>query len=143
MLLWDEYRREQPDGYGYGYGRWCDLYRGWEGRPSPMMRQVHPAEERLFVDFAGQTAEVIDAAAGEVRTAQVFVAVLRAPSYTYAKAMWTQMLPDWIGAHVRALEFISGVPRQIVPDNLRGGVLRANWYARRTASTASTRPTAT
>jgi len=126
MLLWDEYRREQPD--GYGYSRWCDLYRGWEGRLSPTMRQVHPAGERLFVDFAGQTVEVIDPATGEVRTAQVFVAVLGASSYTYAEAVWTQTLPDWVGAHVRALEFIGGVPRQIVPDNLRSGVLRANWY---------------
>jgi transposase len=126
MLLWDEYRREQPD--GYGYSRWCDLYRGWEGRLSPTMRQVHPAGERLFVDFAGQTVEVIDAATGEVRTAQVFVAVLGASSYTYAEAVWTQALPDWVGAHVRALEFLGGVPRQIVPDNLRSGVLRANWY---------------
>ena len=58
MLLWEEYRREQPG--GYGYSRWCDLYRGWEGRLSPTMRQVHPAGERLFVDFAGQTVEVID-----------------------------------------------------------------------------------
>jgi transposase len=48
------------------------------------MRQVHPAGERLFVDFAGQTVEVIDSATGEVRAAQVFVAVLGAPSYTYA-----------------------------------------------------------
>ena len=126
MLLWEEHRREQPD--GYGYSRWCDLYRSWEGRLSPTMRQVHPAGERLFVDFAGQTVEVIDAASGDVRTAQVFVAVLGASSYTYAEAVWTQTLPDWVGAHVRALEFLGGVPRQIVPDNLRSGVLRANWY---------------
>ena len=126
MLLWEEYRQEQPG--GYGYSRWCDLYRGWEARLSPTMRQVHPAGERLFVDFAGQTAEVIDAATGEVRTAQIFVAVLGASNYTYAEAVWTQTLPDWVGAHVRALEFLGGVPRQIVPDNLRSGVLRANWY---------------
>jgi transposase len=126
MLLWDEYRAATPG--GYQYSRWCELYRGWEGRLSPTMRQVHPAGERLFVDFAGQTAEVVDAATGEVRTAQVFVAVLGASSYTYAEAVWTQSLPDWIGAHVRALEFIGGVPRQVVPDNLRSGVLRANWY---------------
>jgi len=126
MLLWEEYRQEQPG--GYGYSRWCDLYRGWEARLSPTMRQVHPAGERLFVDFAGQTAEVIDLATGEVRTAQIFVAVLGASNYTYAEAVWTQTLPDWVGAHVRALEFLGGVPRQIVPDNLRSGVLRANWY---------------
>jgi transposase len=126
MLLWDEYRAANPG--GYRYSRWCELYRGWEGRLSPTMRQVHPAGERLFVDFAGQTVEVIDPATGEVRSAQVFVAVLGASSYTYAEAVWTQSLPDWIGAHVRALEFLGGVPRQIVPDNLRSGVLRANWY---------------
>jgi len=126
MLLWEEYRREQPG--GYGYSRWCDLYGSWEARLSPTMRQVHPAGERLFVDFAGQTAEVIDAATGEVRTAQIFVAVLGASNYTYAEAVWTQTLADWIGAHGRALEFFGGVPRQIVPDNLRSGVLRANWY---------------
>src|SRR4051812_14134818 len=126
MLLWDEYRAANPG--GYQYSRWCELYRAWEGRLSPTMRQVHPAGERLFVDFAGQTVEVVDPATGEIRTAQVFVAVLGASNYTYAEAVWTQSLPDWIGAHVRALEFLGGVPRQIVPDNLRSGVLRANWY---------------
>jgi transposase len=126
MLLWEEYRAANPG--GYQYSRWCDLYRSWEGRLSPTMRQVHPAGERLFVDFAGQTVEVTDPATGEIRAAQVFVAVLGASNYTYAEAVWTQSLPDWIGAHVRALEFLGGVPRQIVPDNLRTGVLRANWY---------------
>ena len=126
MLLWEEYRATDPG--GYGYSRWCELYRAWEGRLSPTMRQVHPAGERLFVDFAGQTVEVVDPATGEIRAAQIFVAVLGASNLTYAEAAWTQTLPDWIGAHVRALEFIGGVPRQIVPDNLRSGVLRANWY---------------
>ncbi|MFL6041220.1 MAG: IS21 family transposase [Gaiellales bacterium] len=126
MLLWEEYRAANPD--GYQYSRWCELYQAWEGRLSPTMRQVHPAGERLFVDFAGQTVEVIEPTTGEIRAAQVFVAVLGASNYTYAEAVWTQSLPDWIGAHVRALEFLGGVPRQIVPDNLRSGVLRANWY---------------
>jgi transposase len=126
MLLWEEYRAADPG--GYGYSRWCELYRAWEGRLSPTMRQVHPAGERLFVDFAGQTVEVVDPATGEIRAAQIFVAVLGASNLTYAEAAWTQTLPDWIGAHVRTLEFIGGVPRQIVPDNLRSGVLRANWY---------------
>jgi transposase len=125
-LLWEEYRTLHPT--GYGYSRWCELYRGWEGRLSPTMRQVHPAGERLFVDYAGHTVEVVDGGTGELRTVQVFVAVLGASNYTYAEASWTQSLPDWIGSHVRALEFLGGVPRQIVPDNLRAGVLRANWY---------------
>jgi transposase len=126
QLLWEEYRAIHTK--GYGYSRWCELYRSWEARLSPTMRQVHAAGERLFVDYAGQTVEVVDGNTGELRTAQVFVAVLGASNYTYAEASWTQSLPDWIGSHVRTLAFLGGVPRQIVPDNLRAGVLRANWY---------------
>ena len=115
-----------PD--GYGYSRWCELYRGWESRLSPTMRQSHPAGERMFVDYAGQTIELDDGRTGEISAAQIFVAVMGASSYTYAEASWTQTLPDWIGAHVRALAFIGGVPAQLVPDNPKVGVTRANWY---------------
>jgi len=76
----------------------------------------------------GRTVEVMDNGTGELRAAQVFVAVMGASNYTYAEASWMQSLPDWIGSHVRALAFIGGVPRQIVPDNLRAAVLRANWH---------------
>ena len=77
MLLWEEYRAAEPG--GYGYNRWCELYRAWEGRLSPPMRQSHPAGERLFVDYAGQTVEIVDGRTGEVREAQVFVATLGGP----------------------------------------------------------------
>jgi transposase len=126
MLLWEEYRAREPG--GYGYSRWCELYRAWEGRLSPTMRQAHPAGERLFVDYAGQTVEVVDGRTGEVCQAQVFVAAMGASSYTYAEATWTQTLPDWIGSHTRALAFFGGVPAQLVPDNPKVGVDRANWY---------------
>jgi len=58
MLLWQEYRAGAPE--GYGYSRFCELYEAWESRLSPTMRQVHPAGERLFVDYAGQTVELVD-----------------------------------------------------------------------------------
>ena len=126
MLLWEEYRQREPD--GYAYSRWCELYRAWEGRLSPTMRQAHPAGERMFVDYAGQTVDLIDPGTGEVRAAQIFVAAMGASNYTYAEATLTQSLPDWIGAHVRALAFMGGVPAQLVPDNPKVGVDRANWY---------------
>ena len=126
MLLWEEYRASEPG--GYSYSRWCELYRAWEGRLSPTMRQSHPAGERMFVDYAGQTVELIDGRSGEIRQAQIFVAVMGASSYTYAEASWTQSLPDWIGSHVRALAFMGGVAAQLVPDNPKVGVDRANWY---------------
>jgi transposase len=92
------------------------------------MRQTHRAGEKLFVDYAGQTVEVIERASGEVRRAQIFVAVLGASNYTYAEATWTQALPDWIGSHVRAFEYFGGVTEILVPDNLKSGVQRTCRY---------------
>ena len=66
----------------YGYSRWCELYRAWEGRLSPTMRQAHPAGERMFVDYAGQTVDLIDGRSGEVRPAQIFVAAMGASNYS-------------------------------------------------------------
>lgn len=125
-LLWEEYRVIHPD--GYGYSRFCELYRRWEGRLTPVMRQHHVAGEKLFVDYAGATLDVVDPTTGEVREAELFVAVLGASSYTYAEATWTQALPDWIGSHIRAFDFFGGVPGQIVSDNLKSGVTKACFY---------------
>lgn len=126
-ILWDEYIERQPD--GYRYSRFCELYRAWAGKLSVTMRQAHAGGDKLFVDYAGDTAPVvIDRLTGEIRDAQIFVAVLGASSFTYAEATWTQGLADWIGAHVRALEAIGGVPRSIVPDNTRTAVVKACLY---------------
>jgi transposase len=81
----------------------------------------------LFVDFAGDTIPV-NHAAGEVTRASVFVAVLGASNYTYSEATGTQGLADWIGAHLRAFEFLGGVPEIIVPDNLKSGITKACRY---------------
>ncbi|MCP5203923.1 MAG: IS21 family transposase [Pseudomonadales bacterium] len=126
FLLWQEYRAVHPDGYQYSW--FCDHYRAWQGKLDVVMRQDHRAGEKLFVDYAGQTVPIIDRATGEIREAQIFVAVLGASNYTYAEATWTQGLPDWIGSHVRAFRFLGGVPELVVPDNLRSGVSRAHRY---------------
>jgi len=125
-LLWEEYRTAHPQGFAYSW--FCDHYRRWAGKLDRVMRQTHRAGEKLFVDYAGQTVEVIDQRTGEVRTAQIFIAVLGASNYTYAEATWTQTLPDWIGAHVRAFRFLGGVSEVVVPDNLRSSVTKACRY---------------
>jgi transposase len=127
-LLWEEYRGGTGARDGFGYSWFCDLYRAWVGRLKPTLRQTHTAGERVFVDFAGHTMEVIDGATGEIHRAEVFVAVLGASSYVFVQATWTQSLPDWIAAHVNMLAAINGVPRQIVSDNLRAGITRACFY---------------
>ena len=126
QLTWEEYREAHPD--GYGYSRYCDLYRSWEQRLSPTMRQLHVAGERTFVDYGGTTLEVVDGTTGEVRECQLYLAVLGASSYTYAEATFSQSLVDWIGSHVRAFAFFGGVTAQTVSDNLKSGVSKACFY---------------
>ena len=92
-ILWEEYIAQNPA--GYRYSRYCDLYRSWEGKLSLTMRQSHAGGEKLFVDYAGDTVPVIiDRLTGEMRAAQIFVAVLGASSFSYAQASWTQGLAE-------------------------------------------------
>jgi len=86
------------------------LYRRWLKRQDVALRHEHRAGEKLFVDYAGDTIPVYNAATGEVTPAAIFVAVLGASSYTYSEATWTQGLANWIGAHLRTFEFLGGVP---------------------------------
>ena len=125
-LLWEEYRAAHPD--GHGYSRYCQIYHEWKLRLSPTMRQTHVAGERLFVDYAGNTLEVIDGTTGEVRSAQLFVAALGASNLTYAEASFTQGLSDWIGSHTRAFSFYGGVTAMVVSDNLKSGITKACFY---------------
>jgi len=86
------------------------------------MRISHKGGEKVFVDYTGQTAPVVDPNTGAVRQSQIFVGVLGASSYTYAEAHWSQDLPNWTSAHVRMFAFFGGVPEIVVPDNLKAGV---------------------
>ena len=93
------------------------------------MRQTHAGGDKLFVDYAGDGVPVvIDRLTGEIRQAQIFVAVMGASSFTYAEASWTQALADWIAAHTRAFEAIGGVPHLLVPDNTKVAVIKACLY---------------
>ncbi len=126
QLLWDEYKAANPEGFQYSW--FCEFYRRWLGKVDVVMRQDHRAGEKLFVDYAGQTVPLIDRATGEVLEAQIFVAVLGASNFTYAEATLTQRLPDWIGSHVRAFNYLGSVPAIVVPDNLKSGVHLAHRY---------------
>jgi len=126
MLLWQEYKEVHPQ--GFQYSQFCHRYRQWTKHIDPVMRQEHRAGEKLFVDYAGQTVPVYDLYTNKMRQAQIFVAVLGASNYTYAEATWSQSLPDWIASHSRSFIFFGGVPRVLVPDNLKAGVKKASFY---------------
>jgi transposase len=125
-LLWREYLEREPG--GYQYSQFAVHYRRWLERVEPVMRQVYTAGEKAFVDYAGLTMDVVDTSTGEIRAAQIFVATLGASNYTYAEATWTQQLHDWIGSHVRAVEYFGGAPELWVPDHLRSAVTKACNY---------------
>jgi transposase len=125
-LLHEEYLACHPG--GYGYSRFCDLFREFERRLSPTMRQHHVAGDKVFVDYSGKKLAIIDPLTGEVREAEIFVAVLGASNLTYAEATWTQQLADWCGSHVRLFGMLGGVTRLVVPDNLKSAIHKASFY---------------
>lgn len=121
LLLWDEYA-QAAGSRAFRYSWFCDHYRAWSSCLLPSMRQEHRAGERIFVDFAGTPLWLTDRATGEKRPVELFVGVLGASSYTYAEAVASQKLPDWIGVHVRMLEYFGGSSEIWVSDQLRSGV---------------------
>jgi transposase len=126
QLAWQEGRESNPD--GYGYSRFCDLYRRWLRKLDLVLRQEHRAGEKMFVDYAGATIPMHDPQSGEVHPAAVFVAVLGASNYTFAEATTGQDLRNWIGSHMRAFEFFGGVTQVVVPDNLKSAVKHPSYY---------------
>ncbi|MHB0889585.1 IS21 family transposase [Acidithiobacillus sp.] len=126
-LLWQEYREQHPG--GYQYSAFCEHYRAYAKSLPVTLRQRHTPGERLLVDYSGQTVPLIDPVTAEIRPAQIFVAVLGASNYTYVEATWSQGVADWTASHVRCFEFLGGVPELLVPDNLKSGVLRPNFFA--------------
>jgi transposase len=119
-LLHHEYLEQHPD--GLRYTTFCDRYRTWLGRRGLVMRQMHIAGDKAFVDYSGKKARIVDPTTGEVIDVELFVVALGASNLVYAEASYTQRSPDWIASHVRAFEYVGGVPGALVPDQLKSGV---------------------
>jgi transposase len=119
-LLHLEYLAEHPT--GLRYTAFCDRYRQWLSRQSVIMRQVHRAGEKGFVDYSGVRPYFIDARTGEKVIVELFVAALGASSLTFATATLTQRVEDFVSAHVKAFGYFGGVPKITVPDQLRSAV---------------------
>lgn len=126
QLIWEEYRQTEPNGYRYSH--FCELYERWSRKQDVVLRQEHRAGEKMFVDWAGDTIPIYAQHGAEFTPASLFVAVLGASTYTFARATISQDLGDWVESHVAALEYFQGVPQLIVPDNPRTGVDRACRY---------------
>ena len=102
LLLWEEYRAANPDGFGYTW--FCTTFEAWKQRTRPSMRQTHIGGEKVFVDFAGDTIDIFDPITGEVRAMKLFVAAMGASNYTYTEACPSESLFDWIGLHANLFQ---------------------------------------
>ena len=87
-MLWEENAQQYPNRC-YSYSQFCARYSDWLKKQKRSMRQSHRAGEKLFIDYVGPTMPVICASTDEIRTAQIFVAVLGASNYTFAEATWS------------------------------------------------------
>ncbi len=123
-LLWEEYKEDNPDGYQYTQFR--VHYRHFMNKLNPSMRQTHLAGEKMFVDYSGVTMPIYNQKTGEVEYAQIFIAVLGASGYTFVHATPSQKQEDFIYSHVKCYEFFGGVPRAVVPDNLKSAIISNN-----------------
>lgn len=120
MLLWEEYKRDTPN--GLMYTQFCERYRDFKKINQISMHIEHKAGEEMQVDWAGSTIPYIEPSSGEAKQAYVFVSVLPASAYPFAYAYGNMKLPNWIDAHVRSFEHYGGVPRVTIPDNTKTAV---------------------
>lgn len=124
--MWNKYLEMHPD--GYKSSSFCEYYNTWAKRVNPVMHMEHKAGDKMFVDYAGDKLQIIDTETGEVQETEFFVAILGASQYTYAEATMTQQKHDFIGSLQNAMFFYGGVPRAIVPDNLKSAVIKSSRF---------------
>src|SRR5438046_10516794 len=82
----------------------------------------------MFVDWAGDTIPSHDRRISDMTPASLFVAVLGASTYAFARATLNQDLGNWVDSHVAAFEYLQGAPKLVIADNHRTGVERACRY---------------
>jgi len=129
QFLWEEYRAGNPE--GYSYSRFCKHYRDYRESTGKSVSLYHErkAGDIMEVDWMGETLDcVVDPSTGEIITARFFVAVLGYSGMPYVEAFPNEQETNWITAHVNALSFYGGVPRQIVPDNCKTAVKTPRYY---------------
>jgi transposase len=129
-LLWNEYCSEcrSNNEIPLKYAQYCNYYRKFAATTKATMHISRKPGEQTEVDWAGQTADIIDRDSGEIIPAYIFVAVLACSQYTYVEAFPRQDMECWIVAHINAFQFFGGVSRIVTPDNLKTGVDQASWY---------------
>ncbi|GHV96765.1 integrase [Spirochaetia bacterium] len=122
-LLWEEYKAVHPD--GYGRSQFCARYVKFRKENEVYMRKVYKAGDQMMVDWVGMTMQYTDRK-GDSHKVYFFVAILPATSLIYAEPFLDMRMESWIEAHINAFEYFGGVPRLLIPDNLKNAVSRVS-----------------
>ena len=126
-LVWMEYLEQHPD--GYQYSQYCEYYRRWKNAQTGPSKHREPEGcEEMQVDYVGVNIPIPNPKDGEISEASVFVEVLPASNYTYIEAQVSENQSNWNNGHVRAFEYFGGLVRIVVPDNLKTGIQKPNYY---------------
>ncbi len=125
-VLWGEYRLKHPD--GYSYSQFCDIFKQWRIGLSASMRIEHVPGDKLYIDFTGDKLCTVDPVTGEVTDLEVYVATLGYSQYSYVEAIPSQRKEDLIAVTENAVHYFGGVPKALVPDNLKSAVTKADRY---------------
>jgi len=125
-LLWVEYCEQcRKNGeLPYKSTQFNKYYADFVHKTKATMHLDHKPGETMQVDWAGQTAGIVDTDTGALITAYVFVAVLPYSGYAYVEAFMDMKQEAWITAHVNAYRFFGGTTRILTPDNLKTGVVK-------------------
>lgn len=124
-LLWHEYSEEvrATGGVPYQYTQFCEKYRKLARSTKATMRISHKPSDVMQVDWAGDPLLIQDKVTGELIPGYLFVAVLPCSWYTYAEVCSDMKSENWLLCHVHAFNYFGGVPRLLIPDNLKTGVM--------------------
>ncbi len=125
-LLWEEYRLEHPE--GYGYSQFCERIKRAIGRKDLTLSLVHVPGEVMQVDFAGKKMRWVDISSGEVHECEVLLAVMPYSQHTFAIALGSQKVGDFVYGLNQAFLFFGKLPKVILSDNLKSYVTRADRY---------------
>lgn len=123
-IQYQAYRKKYPN--GYQLTQFYHYYRLWSSKVNPTMPIQHKSGDKIYIDFTGERLPYVEADTGEIKQAEVFVAILGWSQYTYVEAVLSQRVEDFIGACENTLHYFQGVPLGIVPDNLKSAVIKAS-----------------
>jgi transposase len=126
QILWERYIAKHPD--GYRLSQFKHHYLQWLKRSKPVMHIEHFAGDKMFIDFAGEKLHIVNKETGEITDAEVFISVLGASQLTYVEATLSQCKEDFISCCEHTLFYYGGVPKAIVPDNLKSAVTKSSLY---------------